>query len=164
MLKKMVGEDEASTARSKVDLSRLESCRDLFFTHIQRSNYHLACYKCAASPMFERPKPFEDQGWKMSEEEYTEPLWSKGPVLPTTLVDVLDCADIDAEVEDIEETLLCYCYFYCDVYLVFLDLRLALFGGYKFIFSSLCYFLSLNLTSSNWGMQMIDLFKRIMPS
>ena len=119
MLKNMVGEDEASSARSKVDLSCLESCRDSLFTHIQRSNYHLACYKRAASPMFERLKPFEDQGWKMSEEGYTEPLWSKGPVLPTTLVDILDCADIDAEVEDIEDILFCYCYFCYDVYLVF---------------------------------------------
>ena len=39
----------------------------------------------------------------MSEEGYIETLWSKGPVLPTTLIDILDCADIDAEVEDIDE-------------------------------------------------------------
>ena len=65
---KMVGEDEALTARSKVDLSRLPPCRDSLFTHIQRRNNSLACYKHAASPMFERPKPFEDQRWEMSEE------------------------------------------------------------------------------------------------
>ena len=98
ILKKMVGENEAFTARSKVDLSR-----NSLFTRIQRSNHCLACYKRAASPMIERPKPFEDQGWEMSEEGYIEPLWLKGPVLVTTLVDITDCADIDGEVEDIDE-------------------------------------------------------------
>ena len=54
--------------------------------------------------MLERPKPFEDQGWEMSEEENVESLWSKAPVLPTTIVDIHDCANIDdAEVEDIDE-------------------------------------------------------------
>ena len=99
----MFGEDETLTARSKVDLSHLPHCRDSLFTHIQRSNQRLVCYKCATPPMFEHSKPFEDQGWEMSEEGYIETLWSKGPVLPTTLIDILDCADIDAEVEDIDE-------------------------------------------------------------
>ena len=103
ILKKIVGEDEALTATSKVDLSRLPPCRDPLFTNIQRSNHRLACYKRAASRMSECPKPFEDQGWEMSEEGYIESLRSKGPVLPTTLVDILDCADIDAKVEVIDE-------------------------------------------------------------
>ena len=60
MLKKMVGEDEALTARSKVDLSRLPPCCESLFTHIQRGNHRLACYKRAALPVFEHPKPFED--------------------------------------------------------------------------------------------------------
>ena len=53
--------------------------------------------------MFERPKHFEDQRWEISEEGYVEPLWSKGPVLPKTLLGILDCADIGAKVEDIDE-------------------------------------------------------------
>ena len=79
MLKKMVGEDEPWTARSKIDLSHLSHCRDSLFTHTQRSNQRLACYKRATPPMFEHSKPFEDQGWEMSEEEYIETSWSKGP-------------------------------------------------------------------------------------
>ena len=35
MLRKMVGEDEALTARPKVDLSRLPLCCDSLFTRIQ---------------------------------------------------------------------------------------------------------------------------------
>ena len=53
--------------------------------------------------MFERPKPFGDQGWEMLEDGYIEPLWLKGSALPSILVDILNCADIDAEVEDIDE-------------------------------------------------------------
>ena len=34
MLKKMVGKDEALTARSKVDLCRVPTCCDSLFTHI----------------------------------------------------------------------------------------------------------------------------------
>ena len=40
----------------------------------------------------------------MSDEGCIEPLWSKGRVLPTYLVDILNCADIDSEIEDIEKT------------------------------------------------------------
>ena len=52
--------DKALTAISKVDLSRLPPCCDSLFTHIQRGNHRLACYKRAALPVFEHPKPFED--------------------------------------------------------------------------------------------------------
>ena len=53
--------------------------------------------------MFERPKPFQDQVWEMSKAGYIESLYSKGPLLPTSVADILDCADIDAEVEDVDE-------------------------------------------------------------
>ena len=39
----------------------------------------------------------------MSKAGYIEPLYSKGPLLPTSVADILDCADIDAEVEDVDE-------------------------------------------------------------
>ena len=100
MLKKMVMEDEALTTRSKVDLSRLPPRGDSFFTYIQGGNHHLACWKCAALPILDPPKVFEDQRWETSKEGYIEPLWSKVPVLPIFLVEILDYGDIDAEVED----------------------------------------------------------------
>ena len=103
MLNKMVEENETLNARLNVDLSRLPLCRDSLFTHIQGGNHGLACYKYVVSTMFEGRKPFRDQGWEMLQEGYIEPLWLKGPVLPSTLVDILNCADIDAEVEDIDE-------------------------------------------------------------
>ena len=96
-----VGEDEAFTARSKTHLSFLPTCRGSLFTHIQRSNHRLACYKRATSPILQHPKPFEHQGWEMSDKGYIELLWSKGPTLPTCLIDILNCADINTEAEDI---------------------------------------------------------------
>ena len=53
--------------------------------------------------MFEYSKPSEDQGWEISEEGYIVQLWLKGPVLPTTLVDITNCAEIGVKAEDIYE-------------------------------------------------------------
>ena len=39
----------------------------------------------------------------MSDEGYIELLWSKRPILLTSLLDILNCADTNAKVEDIEE-------------------------------------------------------------
>ncbi|CAL8404395.1 unnamed protein product [Boreogadus saida] len=57
MLKKMIGEDETLTTRSKVDLSRLPPCRDNLVPHINRVNHRLAIYKRAATPIFWCPSP-----------------------------------------------------------------------------------------------------------
>ena len=50
------------------------------------------------------------------------------------------------------------------MFIWYLDLRSALFSGYKFTFWSLYYFLNLNFTFFYWVMQTIDLFQRIMSS
>ena len=68
MLKKMVGEDEPLNMKSKIDLARLPPCRDSLIPHCQRVNYRLATYKKAHIPIFEKPKPYEDnQGWTRGE-------------------------------------------------------------------------------------------------
>ena len=62
-LRKMIEEDETLHNKSKVDLSRLPPCKDSLYPHIQRVNYRLACYRRAIEPIFERPKPTdENQG------------------------------------------------------------------------------------------------------
>ena len=70
---------------------------------IQRVNHRMGCYRCASVPILERPKPFnENQGWVRTEERLIEPLWSRGPILPTSLVDLLErCTSGE---EDDEET------------------------------------------------------------
>ena len=91
MLKKMVGEDARLTAKSKVDLSRLPPCRDNLVPHIQRVNHRLVCYKRAGQAIFWRPKPHDPgQGWKKNDSSSLEPIWSSSPILPPSLVDLIE--------------------------------------------------------------------------
>lgn len=106
MLKKMVGEDKPLSHASKVDLTRLPPCKDSLLPHVQRVNHRLSCYKKAHIPIFEQPKPYENnQGWVLGETNIIEPLWTKGSILPQSVVDLLDTrvkdedADHDDEVE-----------------------------------------------------------------
>ena len=91
MLRKMVGEDEQLTIKSKIDLSHLPPCRDNLIPHIRRVNHRLAIYKRADIPIFWSPKPYDpEQGWQRSDEGVLEPVWSCGPVLPPTLIDLVE--------------------------------------------------------------------------
>ena len=110
MLKKMVGEDKPLSIDSKVDLARLPPCRDSLLPHVQRVSHRLSCYKKAHVPIFERPKPYEDdQGWVRRETNIIEPLWTKGSILPQSVVDLLDTCKNDEEADhddviDLEES------------------------------------------------------------
>lgn len=89
MLRKMIGEDETLTTRSKVDLSRLPPCRDNLIPHIHRVNHRLAIYKRAATPIYWCPKPYEpNQGWEKNEEG----TWNQcGPVAQSSPLHWLTC-------------------------------------------------------------------------
>ena len=96
VLKKMVGEDSTLNAKSRVDMVRLPPCQDSLIPHIQRVNHRVACYRRAAQPMFDRPKPYEEgQGWQRTDEGVIEPVWSVGPILPPSLLDLLATAVTD---------------------------------------------------------------------
>ena len=100
LLRKMVGEDEKLTSKSRVDLARLPPCHSALKPHIQRVNYRAALYKQADQPILEKPKPYDEgQGWMKNDRGELEPVWSCGPVLPTSLVDLLDTGDHE-EVEE----------------------------------------------------------------
>ena len=105
MLKKIAGEDEELTTKSKVDLSRLPPCKDSLVPHIVRVSYRLANYKQAHQAIFWRPKPYDPgQGWEKTEEGILEPVWSCGPVLPPSLVYLLEkTAEEAADVGEQEE-------------------------------------------------------------
>ena len=97
MLKKMVGEDARLTAKTKVDLSRLPPCRDNLVPHIQMVNHSLAC-----QAIFWRPRPHEPgQGWQKNESGSLEPIWSNSPILPPSLVDLIEPSS--EEESDVEE-------------------------------------------------------------
>lgn len=104
MLKKMVGDDEMLTIDSKVDLTRIPPCQDSLIPHVQRVNYRVACYKRAHQPIFQRPKPYNTgQGWEKTEHGVLEPVWSNGPILPSSLTDVLERLDCEIEEDEVEE-------------------------------------------------------------
>ena len=101
MLRQMIGEDETLTTRSKVDLSRHPPCRDNLVPHIQRVNHRLAIYKRAATPIFWCPKPYDpNQGWEKNEGGTLEPVW---PILPTSLIDLLEGTVEEMDAEENEE-------------------------------------------------------------
>jgi len=100
MLKKMVGDDEVLNTKSKIDLSRIPPCHDSLVPHTQRSNHRLACHKRAHQQIIEKPKPYDpDQGWIKSQNGVLEPKWSNGPILPLSLIDLLN-SEWEEDLED----------------------------------------------------------------
>ena len=94
MLKKMVGEDKPLSYDSKVDLSHLPPNRYSLVPHVQRVNHRLVCYKTADIQIFEKPK------WTRSESGLIEPLWTRGKILPQSVVDLLDNIQNEEDEED----------------------------------------------------------------
>lgn len=104
MLKKMVGENEVLSKKSKVDLSRITPCRDSLIPHLERVNHRMAGYRHAADAMWEAPKPTDNgQGWVIGEQGILEPIWSIGAILPPSLVDLLDETGDEQEIEESSE-------------------------------------------------------------
>ena len=67
-------------------------------------NYRVTCYKRAAEPIFWRPKSYDDgQGWQKTEGGILEPVWSCGPILPLSLIDLLAAGVISDDVREEEE-------------------------------------------------------------
>jgi len=103
MLKKMCGDDEVLSTKSKIDLSRIPPCRDSLVPHSQRSNHRMACHKRAQQQIIEKPKPDDpNQGWTKEENGVLQPIWSNGPILPLSLIDLLS-SDWEVDDEDDEE-------------------------------------------------------------
>ncbi|KAG1666825.1 PIN2/TERF1-interacting telomerase inhibitor 1 [Nymphon striatum] len=74
--------------------------------HISRVNHRLAIYKRADIPIFWSPKPYNpEQGWERNDEGVLEPVWSCGPVLPPTMIDLVEKTTEEMEQcdDDIEE-------------------------------------------------------------
>ena len=54
-------------------------------------NNRLANYKRDDKAVFCSPKPYDPkQGWKKTDESILEPVWSCDPILPTSLIDLLE--------------------------------------------------------------------------
>jgi len=106
MLRKMVGENQELTTKSKVELSRFPPFRDNLIPHIGRVNCRLANYKRAHKAIILCPNPYDPgQGWEKTEEGVLEPVWSSGLVLSPSLIDLLEQTAEEAEkvAKDVEE-------------------------------------------------------------
>ncbi|KAK2183014.1 hypothetical protein NP493_328g05006 [Ridgeia piscesae] len=100
LLRKMVGEDEKLTSKSKVNLAGLPPCHCAVKPHLKRVNHRVALYKRADESILEKPKSYDDgQGWMRTEDGVLEPVWSCGAVLPNSLVDLLDTGNREEEEE-----------------------------------------------------------------
>lgn len=103
MLKEMVGTDKTLTSKSKIDLARLPPCHSALKPHVHRVNHRVALYKRAHDHFPEKPKPHDEgQGW-MRSDGLLKPVWSCGPILPTSLVDLLETTEQEEEEEEVEE-------------------------------------------------------------
>ena len=104
ILKRMVGEDECLSIRSQADLCRMPPCQDNLVQHIRRANYRLCVLKNAQTPILEHPDNYEERyGW-VRKNNVLEPLWVEGPILPETLICLIESVltDLDEELEDLK--------------------------------------------------------------
>ena len=102
MVQKMVGEDVELTTGWQ--LSKLPPDRDSLTQHIKRTNYRVATYKLAKELIFWKLDAFEGHGWIRNDKDMLEPLWSTGPILPQTLIDLVQPTEEELEeAEDIME-------------------------------------------------------------
>ena len=55
--------------------------------------------------MFNHPSPYNDQqGWERLEDGTLEPLWSTGPILPPSLIDIVERTTVETENDADNET------------------------------------------------------------
>ncbi|KAK2164989.1 hypothetical protein NP493_1387g00044 [Ridgeia piscesae] len=103
LLRKIVGEDEKFTSKSKIDLVRLPPCHSALKPHLQRLNHCVALYKHSDESILEQPNPYDDgQGWVRTEDGVLELVWSCGAALQNSLVDLLDTGDREEEEQEAE--------------------------------------------------------------
>ena len=96
ILRKMVGEDNQLTIKSKINLSRLRPAEDNLKPHIYCVNHRVATYNRASEPIYWTPKPWEEsQGWVKNVNGVMEPMWSLRPVLPQSFMDILETTSDD---------------------------------------------------------------------
>ena len=102
--KQMMGEGEQMTTNSNVDFFMLPPCRDNLIPHIKCVTHRLAILKRAEQPIFwcSVYDSFDSgQGWQKVAFVMMEPVWSSGPIFPTSLTDLLQ--KITEEMKEDEE-------------------------------------------------------------
>ena len=99
MLEKMVkGRTGKMLKSAKVDLSRMPPCLRCLIPHIKRVNFRVAQWKQSHVPFVELPSPVE-HGWE-KDDDILQPVWSEGPILPDSLLDLVARSGGSEETED----------------------------------------------------------------
>ena len=79
-------------------------CQDSLIPHIQQVNHDVVCYKHAAEAIFKKPEPnSESQEWLRTDDGVVEPVWFIGPILPSSLIKLLDTCDTENDENDCTE-------------------------------------------------------------
>ena len=102
VLRQMVGKNEELTFKSKVDNSRLPSCRDNPIPHADRITYRLVYHERADKAIVCGSNPYDPElGWKMEQETWSQCGLVALFLLSYRLLDLLEKAV--EEVEDEQE-------------------------------------------------------------
>ena len=99
MLRKMVGEEDKFSSKSKVDFSHLPHCKDSLYPNIDRVNYWFCEWKRSHIPICDCPLPLDGHGWT-KDDGPPKPLWIHGPIIPPSMMDILQKGDMFDENED----------------------------------------------------------------
>lgn len=94
------GKNESLRHVKKVDLGRMPPCKRSLLMHIRRANYRARQFKLSHVATPEIPPPSMEHGWN-NQNQYLEPLWNEGPVLPETLNNLVMASDTDSDNDDI---------------------------------------------------------------
>ena len=90
MIVKMTGGSDVSVKSvKKVDMSKVAPCRSSLVPHIRRVNYRVAQWKRSHLHTPCIPTPSLEHGWSDG-----EPHWCDGPILPDSLMDVVEAAAV----------------------------------------------------------------------
>ena len=91
ILKKMVGEDKDLIKESKIDLLHPCPCQNSLLLHIYRVEHWVVSYKRTNVPIFEKPRPNnENQGWSIAENGVLELVLTTRSVMSQSLINLLD--------------------------------------------------------------------------
>ena len=89
---------------ANIDLSRIPLCWRCLIPHIRRVNYRLAQLKQSHLPFVDLSPPTH-HGWAKSDDDILEPVWSEGPFLPESFLDIVEnYKDNNEEESDEEDT------------------------------------------------------------
>ena len=96
----MIADDPTLTSNYETDLVTRPPCFSNLLSYIYRVNHRLAFSEWAEEPFIEAPNPYDDkQGWLKNQNNFLEPIWQAGPILPSAFVDIADSVEQEREQE-----------------------------------------------------------------